>query len=153
MNISTRTYFLLFFVLCFMFYVLCFMFYVFLLFFFRVCLSNRGLDVVTLEVRLEVEDIHLLGLRYTEQLAKSGIRVDVLLVVEALGLYVVHDATGYIRAGHQRALGLAEEYAKVVRDLRGLREDGGLLGELLAVSIKLGYPRAAAAAGTLELTA
>ena len=108
---------------------------------------------MALEVRLEVEDIDLLGLRDAEELTESGIRVDVLLVVEALGLDVVHDATRDIRTRHERTLGLAEEDTELVRDLRGLRENRGLLGELLAVGIELGYPRAAAAAGTLELAA
>ena len=83
---------------------------------------NR-LDVVALEVALEVENGDLLRLRDAEELTERGIRVDVLLVVELVRLDVVHNATGYIRTGHQSALGLTEEYAERIRDLLGLRED------------------------------
>ena len=44
-------------------------------------LRDRGLHVVVLEVALKVEDSHLLGLSHLEELAKSRVRVDVLLVV------------------------------------------------------------------------
>jgi hypothetical protein len=106
---------------------------------------------VHLEVALEVEDRDLLGLRGAEQLAKRGIRVDVLLVVEFLLLDVGHDAARHIGAAHLRALGLAKEHAKVVRDLLGLREDRLLLGKGVARLIKRRRPSAATAAGLLEL--
>ena len=104
-----------------------------------------------LEVALEVEDRHLLGLRGAEQLTKRGIRVDVLLVVELLLLDVGHDAARHIGAAHLGALGLAEEHAKVVRDLLGLGEDRLLLGKGVARLIHGRRPSAAAAAGLLEL--
>ncbi len=104
-----------------------------------------------LEVALEVEDRHLLGLRGAEQLTKRGIRVDVLLVVELLLLDVGHDAARHIGAAHLRALGLAKEDAKVVRDLLGLGEDRLLLGKGVARLIQRRRPSAAAAAGLLEL--
>ena len=106
---------------------------------------------MVLEVALEVEDSHLLGLRALEELAKRGIRVDVLLVVEAVLLDVVHDATGYVRAAHLRALRLAEEDTEVVRDLLRAREDRRLLGKRVARLIQLRRLRAAAAAGLLDL--
>lgn len=113
--------------------------------------NGRRLDVVVLEVALEVEDSNLLGLRALEELAKRGIRVDVLLVVEAVLLDVVHDATGDVRAAHLRALGLAEEDAEVIRDLLRAGEDRRLLGEGVARLIQLGRLRAAATAGLLDL--
>lgn len=106
---------------------------------------------MVLEVALEVEDSHLLGLRALEELAKRGIRVDVLLVVEAVLLDVVHDATGYVRAAHLRALRLAEEDTEVVRDLLRAREDRRLLGKRVTRLIQLRRLRAAAAAGLLDL--
>ncbi len=130
----------------------------FLLFYFLLRLSRtylrhrHSLDVVVLEVALEVEDSHLLSLRHLEELAKSRIRVDVLLVVEAVLLHVVHHATRDIGAADLRALGLAKEDAKVVRNLLGLREDRGLLGKGVARLVKGRGPSTAAAAGTLELT-
>jgi len=107
---------------------------------------------VHLEVALEVEDGHLLGLGGAEKLAKRGIGVDVLLVVELLVLHVGHDATGDIRAAHLRALGLTEEDAEVIGNLLGLGEDGLLLGKGVARLIKGRGPSAAAATGLLELT-
>jgi len=111
----------------------------------------RRLDVVTLEVALEEEDGHLLTSAHLEKAAKRGIRVDVLLVVERVLLHVVHDATGDIGAAELRALSLAKEYAEVVRDLLGLRENGGLLGHGVASLIHLGGASAAAATSLLEL--
>ena len=78
---------------------------------------------MVLEVALKVEDSHLLGLRHLEELAKSSVRVDVLLVVEAVLLHVVHHATSHVRAADLGALGLAKECAERIRDLLGLRED------------------------------
>ena len=108
---------------------------------------------MVLEVALKVEDSHLLGLRHLEELAKSSVRVDVLLVVEAVLLHVVHHATSHVRAADLGALGLAKEHAEVIRNLLGLREDRGLLGKGVARLIKGRGPSAAAAARTLELTA
>jgi len=106
---------------------------------------------VNLEVALEVEDGDLLRLRYGKKLAESGVREDVLLVVETVLLDVVHDATGDIRAAHLRALGLAKEDAERIRNLLGLREDRGLLGDRVTRLVKNGRPRAAAATSLLNL--
>ena len=86
------------------------------------CRYDR-LDVVRLEVALEIEDGDLLRLCNGKELTKRRVRVDVLLVVELVRLDVVHDATRYIRAGHERTLGLAKEDAERIRNLLGLRED------------------------------
>jgi hypothetical protein len=115
--------------------------------------SGGGLHIVALQVALEVQDGYLLRLRYRQKLAQSGIRVDVLLVVQAVLLHILHDAAGHIRAGHQGALGLAQEHAQSISNHLGLGEDGGLLGQGVAGLIHLRGAHAAAAAGTLELTA
>lgn len=60
------------------------------------CLRNRGLDVVTLEILLEVEDREAVLLREAEELAERGIRLDGLLVRKLVVLCILHDATGDI---------------------------------------------------------
>jgi len=112
---------------------------------------DRRLDVVTLQVALEVQDRHLLRLRALEELAESGIRVDVLLVVELVRLDVVHDTTGDVRAAHLSALRLAEEDTELIRDLLRLGEDGLLLGKRVARLIKLRDLRAATTTRLLDL--
>lgn len=78
------------------------------------------------EVLLEVEDREVIRLRDPQELAKRRIRVDRLLVHEAVALGVVDDARGHIGAGDERTLGEAEEGAELGTDRRGLREDAGL---------------------------
>jgi len=106
---------------------------------------------VDLQEALEVEDGHLLRLRYDKELAERGVRQDVLLVVETVLLDVVHDATGDIRAAHLRALGLAKEDAERIRNLLGLGEDRGLLGKGVARLIQEGRTRTLAATSLLNL--
>ena len=56
--------------------------------------SDRGLDVVPLEVLLQVEDGEAVLLREAKELAESDIRLDGLLVRELVVLGVLHDAAG-----------------------------------------------------------
>ena len=56
--------------------------------------SDRGLDVVPLEVLLQVEDGEAVLLREAKKLAESDIRLDGLLVRELVVLGVLHDAAG-----------------------------------------------------------
>ncbi len=83
-----------------------------------------GLDVVAVEVALEVEVGE--GFTFTdgEELLERGIRLDVVLVLEALFLDVVIHGLGDFRAAHEGAVGLAEELAEFIRDLGGALEDG-----------------------------
>jgi hypothetical protein len=99
--------------------------------------NHNRLDVVLVEVALEVEVRQLLALRHAEELLERGIRLDVVLVLEALLLDVVVDRLRDLRAGHQRALGLAEEVAELLRDLRGALEDGRGTLDLDTVLINL----------------
>jgi len=92
---------------------------------------------VLVEVALEVEVRQLLALRYTQQLLEGGIRLDVVLVLQVLLLDVVVDRLRDLRAGHQGTLGLAEERAELLRDLRGALEDGRCALDLNAVLIRL----------------
>ena len=85
-----------------------------------------GLDVVAVEVALEVEVRQRLTLADREELLERGIRLDVVLVLEALLLHVVVDRLRDLRAGHERAVGLAKELAQLIRDLRGDLEDARL---------------------------
>jgi hypothetical protein len=80
------------------------------------------------EVLLEVEDREVIRLRDPQELAKRRIRVDRLLVHEAVALGIVDDARGHIGAGDERTLGEAKEGAELGTDRRGLREDAGLGG-------------------------
>ena len=104
-----------------------------------------------LEEALQVQDVHGVAVRHLQQLAEGRVRVDLLLGVQAVLLHVLHDATGHVGAGHLRALRLAEEHAQVVRDLLGLGEHAGLLGQGVARLVQGRGPRAAAAAGLLDL--
>jgi hypothetical protein len=100
--------------------------------------SHGGLDVVGLEVALEVED-----------LAEGEISLDDLLLHEALLLGIGADGGGDLRAAHEGTLGLAEEHAEIIRDLRGLGEDRVLLGLIGTIG---GLAVAATLGGLLELT-
>lgn len=80
------------------------------------------------EELLEVENRELIRLRNTQKLTEGRIRVDRLLVHEAVGLGVVDDARGYVGAGDERTLREAKEGAELSADRRGLREDTGLGG-------------------------
>ena len=108
---------------------------------------------MALQVALKVQDGHLLGLSDRQELAQSGIRVDVLLVVQAVLLHILHNATGDIGARYQGTLGLAQEYAQGISNYLRLGEDGRLLGQGVAGLIHLRGAHTAAAASALQLTA
>ena len=113
---------------------------------------NLGyLDVVLVEVALEVEVRQALRVRNAEQLLERGIRLDVVLVLEALLLDVRRDRLRDVGAAHLAALGLAEEDAEVIAELGGDLEDAeaGRLGR--AVLIELGRGAALALASILDL--
>lgn len=89
------------------------------------------------EVALEVEVREVVRIGEAEELLERGIRLDVVLVLEVLLLHVVIDLAGHVGAGDEGALGLAEEHAELISDLRGDLEDRGTagLGALLALSL------------------
>jgi len=92
---------------------------------------------VLVEVALEVEVGQLLALRDAEELLERGIRLDVVLVLQVVLLDVVIHRLRDLRAGHQGALGLRQERAQLLRDLRGALEDGRGTLDLDAVLIDL----------------
>jgi len=94
-----------------------------------------GLDVVLVEVLLEVEVRQGLTLRRSEELLEQGIRLDVVLVLEALLLDVGRHRLGDVGARHLRTLGLAEEAAELIGELGGDLEDGEANRLRLAVRI------------------
>ena len=102
------------------------------------------------EVALEVEVRQLLALRHAQQLLERGIRLDVVLILEVLLLDVVVDRLRDLRAGHQGALGLAEEVAELLRDRRRALEDGRRTLDLNTVLVRL--DAALALARILDLT-
>jgi hypothetical protein len=110
-----------------------------------------GLDVVLVEVALEVEVRQRLALRGSEELLEGHVRLDVVLVLEALLLDVGRHRLGDVGARHLRALGLGEERAEVIREASGDLEDGeaGRLGH--TVLIKSRRRAALALAGILDL--
>ena len=89
------------------------------------------------EVALEVEVGQLLALRDAEELLERGIRLDVVLILQVVLLDVVVHRLRDLRAGHQGALGLREEVAELLRDLRGALEDGRGTLDLNAVLVDL----------------
>jgi hypothetical protein len=111
-----------------------------------------GLDVVLVEVALEVEVGQRLALRGSEELLEGHVRLDVVLVLEALLLDVGRHRLGDVGAGHLRALGLGEERAEVIRETSGDLEDGeaGRLGHTILIKSRRGA--ALALAGILDLT-
>jgi hypothetical protein len=113
-------------------------------------LSGRGLEVVLVEVALEIEVGQLLTLRHAEELLERGIRLDVVLVLEALLLHVGIDGLGDLRARHLRALGLTEEVAELIGNLGGALEDGR--GTLDLVTVLINLRLALALASILNLT-
>ncbi len=96
-----------------------------------------------LEVTLEVEDLELILLRESEELAEGSVGLDDLLLHETLLLGIGANSSSDFRAAHESTLGLAEEHAEIIRDLRRLGEDRLLLGLVgtvgsLAVATTLG---------------
>ena len=111
--------------------------------------DDLRLEVVVLQVALEVEDRQLIRLLQAEELAERGVRIDVLLVHQALGLRVVAHLLGHRRAGEQGALRDAEELAERIGHGRGAREDRLLLGDSRAVLVGRRRLAATAALGGL----
>jgi len=111
--------------------------------------SGGSLNVVAVEVALEVEVGQRLTLTDRQELAQRRIRLDVMLVLEAVALDILVDRLGDLRAAHQSARGATEEGEELSRDLRGALEDGRLALDLITVRINLGL--AAALAGILHL--
>ena len=103
------------------------------------------------EVALEVEVRQTLRVGNAEQLLERGIRLDVVLVLEALLLDVGRHRLGDVGAAHLAALGLAEEDAEVITELRGDLEDAeaGRLGGTVLIELRGGA--ALALAGILDL--
>lgn len=108
------------------------------------------LDVVLVQVLLEVEVRERLALRDAEELLEGGIRLDVVLVLQALLLDVRRDGLRDVGAAHLAALRLGEEGAEVIAERRRHLEDGQArrLGD--TVLIQLGRA-ALALAGILDL--
>jgi len=110
-----------------------------------------NLHVVLVEVLLEVEVGEGLASGHGQELAESSVRLDVVLVLEALLLDVGRHRLGDIGAGHLRALGLAEEGTEVIRKASGDLEDGEA-GRLLLTIGTLRASTALTLAGILDLT-
>jgi hypothetical protein len=83
-----------------------------------------GLDVVLVEVLLEIEVGQSLTSGDGQELAESSVRLDVVLVLQALFLDVGGNGLGNIGARHLRTLGLTEESAEVVAQLGRDFKDG-----------------------------
>ena len=115
-------------------------------------LSLHHLNVVLVEVALEVEVREALRVSNAEELLERGIRLDVVLVLEALLLDVGRDGLGDIGAAHLAALGLAMEDAEVIAQLRGDLEDAEAGRLRNTVLIELRGRAALALAGILDLT-
>ena len=104
------------------------------------------------EVALQVEVRERLRLRDGQQLTERRIRLDVVLVLQALLLDVRRDRLRDVGAGHLAALRLAEEAAEVITQLRGDLEDAEASRLRRAVLIELRRRAALALAGILDLT-
>ena len=115
-------------------------------------ISLDYLDVVLVEVALEVEVREALRVSNAKELLERGIRLDVVLVLEALLLDVGGDRLGDIGAAHLAALRLAEEDAEVIAELGGNLEDAeaGRLRNTVLIELRGGA--ALALAGILDLT-
>lgn len=111
-----------------------------------------NLHVVLVEVLLEVEVGEGLASGHGQELAERSVRLDVVLVLEALLLDVGGHSLGDIGAGHLRALGLAEEGAEVIRKASGNLEDGEASRLGLTVRINGSGRAALALASILNLT-
>jgi len=103
--------------------------------------SHRGLlnlEVVLVQVLLEVEVRERLPLRHAEKLLERRIRLDVVLVLEALLLDVGRHGLRDVGAAHLAALRLGEERAEVITELRGDLEDGETrrLGRTVLVQLR-----------------
>ena len=111
---------------------------------------GRRLDVVAVEVALEIEVGEGLINTDGEQSTERSIRLDVVLVLQVVGLHVVVHRLGDLGAAHQGAGGAAEERQQFLRHLsRALKDRRGAL-HLYTVLIHL--HAAAALAGILHVT-
>jgi len=103
---------------------------------------------VAVQVALQVEVRQLVRLGHLEELAQGGIGGDVVLVLQVVLLDVVVNLLRHVGAGDERARGVLQELAELVRHLRGDLEDGRTtLGRLLT----LGADTALALAGILHV--
>ena len=96
------------------------------------------LDVVLVQVLLEVEVRERLALRDAEELLEGGIRLDVVLVLQALLLDVRRDGLRDVGAAHLAALRLREEGAEVIAQLGRHLEDGQArrLGDTVLIQLR-----------------
>ena len=129
---------------------------VFYLYFYIVFINNLSsrysgyrLDVVAVEVALEVEVGEGLTDGNRKKRAEGAIGLDVMLVLEVVGLDVLVDGLGDLRAAHERRRGLTEEREELGGHLRGALEDGRGTLDLNTILIKL--DASAALAGILHL--
>ncbi len=104
------------------------------------------------EVALEVEVGEALSVGNAEELLERSIRLDVVLVLEALLLDVGRHRLGDIGAAHLAALGLAKEDAEVIAELRGDLEDAEAGRLRNAILIELRGRATLALASILDLT-
>ena len=118
---------------------------------------RRSLDVVLVQVALEIEVGQRLRIEIRrslvigrQQLAQLAVGLDLMLVLQVVLLHVVVHALRHLRAAHERALGLLEERAQLLRDDHGALEDGQHTG-LRALGALLGLRAAAALARVLDL--
>lgn len=103
---------------------------------------------MAVQVALQVEVRQLVRLGHLEELAQGGIGGDVVLVLQVVLLDVVVNLLRHVGAGDERARGVLQELAQLVRHLRGDLEDGRTtLGRLLT----LGAHTALALAGILHV--
>ena len=104
---------------------------------------------MVLQEALEIQDLQVIGLRQSQELAQRGIGLDILLLHQTLLARVGADTRGDLRAADQGASRDTEELAQVRGDGRGDLEDGGLLG-LVAIGGS-GLAVAATLLGALQL--
>ena len=103
---------------------------------------------MAVQVALQVEVGQLVRLGHLEELAQGGIGSDVVLVLQVVLLDVVVNLLRHVGARDERARGVLQELAQLVRHLRGDLEDGRTtLGRLLT----LGAHTALALAGILHV--
>ena len=111
--------------------------------------SSSGLNVVGLQVALQIQDLQLILLSQSQQLAQSSISLDDLLVHQALALGVGAHLGGHLAAAQLSTLGHTQEGAESIADLSGLGEHSLLLGLVLTT---LGGLAAATLLSLLQLT-
>ena len=134
----------------FLFFVFCFLFFLFFVFCFLGSRNGRRLHVVAVEVALEVEVGERLIYTNGEENTERRIRLDVVLVLEVMGLDVVIHRLGNLRAAHEGARWATEEREEFLSDLSRALEDGRRTLNLNAILVEL--HAAAALAGILHLT-